>query len=67
MRDCAVTFVELAKDIIRIEKARGEIARSRLDPKAQPIQDVIDQLFYAMAGLSADEACGLEDRLKRML
>jgi len=42
-------------------------ARIALDPKAQPYQKLIDTLFYRMAGLTEDEAAGLEDRLGRML
>ena len=53
-----------------IEAARGEIARaerSKLAPEAQPLQDLIDRLFYAMAGLSDIEAGRLEARLSQML
>ena len=56
--------------VIVIEAGRGEIsrsARSALDPAAQGYQDLMDQLFYRMAGLSAGEAAGLEDRLAKML
>lgn len=63
-------MVEAVKRIIAIEKDRGEIARtdrSALDPKAQPLQRFLDRLIYAMAGLTDDEARGLEDRLSRML
>lgn len=63
-------IIELVKRIMQIEKARGNIARaerSRLDSEAQPYQDLIDRLFYAMAGLTDEEASGLEDRLSRML
>ena len=63
-------IVETAERITSIEKARGEIARaerSALDPEAQPYQDLIDRLFYAMAGLTEDESKGLEERLARML
>jgi hypothetical protein len=63
-------IVDLVNRCIAIEAARGEIARaerSRLAPAAQPLQDFIDRLLYAMAGLSNDEICGLEDRLARML
>ncbi len=48
---------------------RGEIRRvdrSALDPHAQPYQDFIDRLFYAMAGISDAEARGLEERLSQM-
>ena len=63
-------IVELVNRIIQAEQARGEIARSdrsALCPEAQPYQDLIDRLFYAMAGLTDQEARGLEDRLARML
>ncbi len=63
-------IVDLVNRIIAIEEARGEIARaarSRLAPAAQPLQDLIDRLLYAMAGLNEDEVRGLEDRLTRML
>ncbi|MCH8316443.1 MAG: hypothetical protein IIA64_10755 [Planctomycetes bacterium] len=63
-------IIELVKRIMQIEKGRGNIARaerSRLDSEAQPYQDLIDRLFYAMAGLTDEEARGLEDRLSRML
>jgi hypothetical protein len=61
---------EAAKKIINLEVERGDIprsARSALDPKAQPYQDLIDRLFYVMAGLSEAEASAIEDRLTRML
>jgi len=63
-------LVELVQRILRAEKARGTIARSgrsALGPAAQPFQDLIDRIIYAMAGLSDVEARGLEDRLARML
>ena len=56
--------------IIASEQHRGEIARSErsaLCAEAQPYQDLIDRLLYAMAGLNDDEARGLEERLARML
>lgn len=64
------TVVEAARKIIAIESARGDIprsARSALDPKARPYQDLIDHLFYAMAGISRGEAAALELRLEQML
>ena len=63
-------IVEVARRIVAIESARGDIARterSALDRKAQPYQELIDNLFYRMAGLSDAEVSGLEARLKRML
>ncbi len=62
--------VELVRLIVAAEQRRGEIARaerSALCTEAQPYQDLIDRLLYAMAGLSQDEARGLEERLARML
>ncbi len=56
--------------IIAIEQTRGEIARterSALDPKAQPLQDLLDRILYRMAGLTEAEARGLEARLAKML
>ena len=64
---CVGTVVE---KIIEIETARGEIARSdrsSLAPEAQPLQDLLDHIFFRMAGLTDHEAAGLEDRLSRML
>ncbi len=67
VRDCIVAAV---KRIIEIEHGRGDIARherSALAPAAQPLQDLLDRIFYRLAGLSDDEAAGLEERLSRML
>jgi len=64
------TIIEAVKRVMAIESARGDIARterSALDSKAQPYQDLIDKLFYRMAGLSNEEVIGLEARLMRML
>jgi hypothetical protein len=64
------TIIEVVGRIMAIESARGDIARterSALENKAQPYQDLIDQLFYRMAGLSNEEVTGLEGRLARML
>lgn len=61
---------DLVKRIIDIEEARGNIARtqrSSLAPEAQPLQDLIDRILYALAGLTEEEARGLEERLSRML
>lgn len=56
--------------IALIEEQRGDIprsARSELDPIAQPYQDLIDRLFYLMAGLNESQSRGLEERLGQML
>ena len=63
-------IVDAVQRICAIEQTRGEISRSdrsALAPDAQPYQDLIDKLFYCMAGLTDVEAAGLEDRLSRML
>lgn len=60
----------LVQKIIDIESDRGDIARaerSALDPKAQPLQDLLDHIIYRMAGLTDGDITGLEDRLARML
>jgi hypothetical protein len=67
VRDCIVATVNR---IIDIERDRGNIARnerSALAPAAQPLQDLIDRILYRMAGLTDDEATGLQDRLAKML
>lgn len=67
LRDCIVATVNR---IIDIERKRGDIARherSALAPAAQPLQDLIDRILYRMAGLTDDEAAGLDERLKEML
>lgn len=61
---------EAARKIIHFENERGDIsrsARSALDPKAQPYQDLIDTLFYKMAGLTETESAAIEERLLNML
>lgn len=66
----ADVIVAAVDRITAIEKRRGEIprtARSALDPAAQPFQDLIDRLFFKLAGLTDGEAAGLEARLARML
>jgi hypothetical protein len=63
-------ITEAVNCIVRIETDRGEIVRadrSQLAPAAQPYQDFIDRLFYAMAGLTQREASELEKRLAQML
>lgn len=63
-------IIEATNRIIEIETRRGEIpraARSRLAPEAQIYQDLIDALFYQMAGLTKAESIALEERLSNML
>jgi len=64
------TIIEAIDRIMSVETNRGDISRSArfaFDPRAQPYQDFIDQLFYRMAGLSESESHGLEERLAQML
>ena len=64
------TLAAAARKIAAVEAARGPIARrqrSRLDPKAQPYQDLIDRTLYRCAGLTAAESAALESRLAEML
>ena len=63
-------IVDLVRRITNVEATRGQISRSErssLALAAQPYQDVIDRLFYRMAGLTEEESQALEERLARML
>ncbi len=62
--------IAAVQQIITFESDRGEIVRterSALAPVAQPYQDLIDQLFFGMAGLTDDEVKALEERYEKML
>jgi hypothetical protein len=66
----AIRQVITVRQIMVCEADRGDIVRterSALDPAAQLYQDLIDQLFYGMAGLTADEVKALEERYAKML
>jgi hypothetical protein len=55
--------------MIDTEGRHGNITRSErsaLCAEAQAYQDLVDQLLYTMAGLTEEEAQGLEERLARM-
>jgi hypothetical protein len=41
--------------------------RARLAQSAQPFQDLIDLILFALAGLTAEESDRLETRLQQML
>ena len=63
-------IIEAVQQITAIEEARGEIsrsARSALASAAQPFQDFIDRLLFALAGLTETEAAALEERLALMM
>lgn len=67
LRDLVVVIIE---KIEVIEAERGDIprsARSALDPKAQPFQDLVDKLFFKMAGFTESEYVAIEERLSHML
>jgi hypothetical protein len=67
LQDAIKEAVDQIKDK---ETRRGSISRSdrsALSPEAQPYQDFIDRIFFAMAGLSPEESAGLEERLATML
>lgn len=62
--------IDATRTIIAFECKRGNVQRnerSALSPQAQPYQDFIDSVLYAMAGLTEEEAKGLEQRLTRMI
>jgi hypothetical protein len=66
----ADAIISAAKRIIVIEASRGEVnkkSRAALSEQAQPYQDFIDGILFAMAGLTVDEAKGLEQRLSGMM
>ena len=53
-----------------IEQGRGQgarVERSRPLRAAPPLQDLIDRLLYAMAGLTPADIAGLAGRLATML
>ena len=63
------TVVLAVERIVEAEKRRGSMSRSdrsALSAKAQPFQDFLDELFFAMAGLSAEEVAGLRTRYQQM-
>ena len=41
--------------------------RSALDPRAQPLQDLLDRIIFRMAGLTDAESKAREERLATML
>jgi hypothetical protein len=62
--------IDATRTIIAYECKRRNVQRSErsmLSPEAQPYQDFIDAVVYAMAGLSREEVTALEERLKKML
>jgi hypothetical protein len=67
-------IVECICDIVgrisSIESKRDGLTRadrSALDPVAQPLQDLLDDIVFRLAGLTDVESEGLERRLSEML
>ncbi len=63
-------IIHATKEIMKLESARGDITRSdrsELSDDAKPYQQFIDSLVFGMAGLSENEALGLQSRLEKML
>jgi type I restriction-modification system DNA methylase subunit len=59
----------LAQKICEIETQRGHVTkqnRSKLDPAAQQLQDIIDELLFAAAGFSNEEIAGIGSRMKSL-
>jgi hypothetical protein len=66
----ASIIAAIVDEIIREERVRGPIpraARSRLAPKSQDWQDIIDRSLAKMAGISQGEHQALRARLSAML
>jgi len=57
----------LIQNIESARKLNKRAERSHLDPKSQPIQDVIDSVLYKCYGLTEDEGRYIDERLKEML
>ena len=66
----ATVLTRMCRRIQQIEAnrtLRSRAERSHLAPDSQPIQDVIDKVFFRYYGLSDDEAEYIEKRLTEML
>src|SRR5260370_1988833 len=49
----AAVMIELVNRLCHIESDRGPISRAHLDPRDQPMYDLIDRLLFSMAGFSS--------------
>jgi hypothetical protein len=66
----ATVIAAAASRIVEIERQRGEISRrerSALAEEAQPYQNFIDSVLFAMSGITESEAAGLDERLAAMM
>ena len=65
----ATLLEDLSRRIRGIETARGEVSkaqRAHLDPAAEPLQWLINEVLFQMVGFSAKEANDLTARLAQM-
>lgn len=65
----AVVLGRVAQSICNIEKERGHVskqARSKLDPRAQHFQLLIDEVLFMSAGFSPSEVAGIRSRMKSL-
>jgi Eco57I restriction-modification methylase len=63
------SIIHLSRRIQAIETGRPSVsraARSHLDSRAQPLQDAIDALLFALVGFGAADVTGLSSRLDAM-
>jgi hypothetical protein len=65
----AALLEDLARRIRAVENARGEVSkrhRAHLDPAADALQSLIDDVLFQMAGFSVSEVQALRDRMAQM-
>jgi len=55
------------RSALRFVTSSSRTERSALAAAAQPYQDLIDALFFGMAGLTAEEVTALQGRYAKML
>jgi len=67
LQDSIETAVGKITDREKRRTGMSRSDRSALSSEAQPFQDFIDRVFFAMAGLTPEESAGLEERLATML
>jgi hypothetical protein len=63
------SIIHLSRQIQAIETSRPSVSRAErahLDVRAQPLQDAIDTLLFAMVGFGAVDVTGLTNRLNAM-
>ena len=63
------SIIHLSRRIQTIESTRASVSRAErahLDVRAQPLQDAIDTLLFALVGFGAVDVTGLTNRLNAM-